>query len=376
MSDTLSTDTELDPVEAPVLESFCTRLLTAAGLLEDHARTVSRNLVEAELRGISSHGVSRLRYYVDKIRSGGINTRPDMRVVREGHAYAVIDADNAPGAPAGVYAMDLCIGKARESGVGLVTVHGGNHFGYAAFYSRLALDHDMIGFTGCNTPAVVAVYGGSEPVLGTNPLSYAVPAGSAPPIIFDGATSTVARGKLVRALATGEPLGEGWALDSGGAPARTAEEALAGTLLAFGDYKGSAIAILVEVLSTLLSGAASSVDAGEIYADPTDPQRIGFFFGAIDISRFADLSEFKKRVDTLSETLRSSRRREGFCEIVLPGELEGRIEAEQTRRGISLAPDLRRELALLQQEFEIPDGADTASSAQTVDRRAGRGTFR
>lgn len=363
MSEVLSTDAGTRLVDASALTEFCTRVLSAAGLTLQDAQTVSRNLVEADLRGISSHGVSRLRYYVDKLRSGGFNARPNMRVVREGPAYAVVDADNAPGAPAGVYAMDLCISKARESGVGLVTVCGGNHFGYAAFYSMRALPHDMIGFTGCNTPAKVAVHGGADPVLGTNPLSYAVPGASGPPLVFDGATSIVARGKLMRALATGGPIGEGWALDGSGAPAHTAEEALSGTLLTFGGYKGSAISILIEVLSALLSGAAASVDAGEIFSRPDDPQKLGFFFGAIDIARFTDVDVFKKRVDELSDLLRSSRPRDGFCEVVLPGEIEGRIEAQQKCDGVQIAPDLRQELSALQSELGIPAGPFERSAA-------------
>ncbi|HUX14210.1 MAG TPA: Ldh family oxidoreductase, partial [Spirochaetia bacterium] len=350
-------------VDAAALQRFCTQVLENSGLLPEHAETVSRNLVDADLRGISSHGVSRLRYYVEKIRSGGFNVRPQLHIVREGPAYAVVDADNAPGAVAGVYAMDLCTRKARESGVALVTVFGGNHYGYAGFYSKRAIEQDMIGFSGCNTPAKVAVHGGADSVLGTNPFSYAVPADCAQPLLFDGATSVVARGKLLRAFMTGEPIEEGWAIDAEGFPARNAEDALAGSLLTFGEHKGSGLSILIEVLSVLLSGAELSVNSGEIFSDPARPQKIGFFFGAIDIGHFADPAQFKRRVDTLSGVLRSGRHRDGCEEILMPGEIETRNELRQHASGIAIAFDVWNELCAFQRELEIDDGPFRVGSA-------------
>jgi LDH2 family malate/lactate/ureidoglycolate dehydrogenase len=336
-----------------VLQEFCVRAFRAAGLNAADAELVSRNLLEAELRGIGSHGVLRLSTYLRKLKEGGFNLEPKVRVLRERAGTALLDGDNGMGAVIGEKAMRLCIEKARAAGIAAVSVRNTNHYGYAAFYGRMAVEAGMIGITCCNTPAKVAVYGGADAVLGTNPICVAVPASE--PFIFDGATSVVARGKIMYYSLAGLPIPAHWACDADGRPTTDAKAALKGVQLPFGEYKGSGIAVVVEILSAALSGARFSHAVGELFSDFEKPQGLGFFFSALDVSAFADPAVFRAGMDELMDKLRSSRLAEGHDEIVMPGELEARAEKSNSRDGITVPPDLLKDLIATAAEYGLPD---------------------
>jgi LDH2 family malate/lactate/ureidoglycolate dehydrogenase len=338
-------------VQASVLQGFCGRAFRAAGVSPTDADLVSRSLIEAELRGIGSHGVIRLSTYLRKIKEGGFNLRPNVRVLRERSGTAVLEGDSGLGAVLGDKAMRLCIEKARNAGIAAVSVRNANHYGYAAFYGRMAVAEGMIGVTCCNTPAKMAVYGGAENVLGTNPLCIAVPATE--PFVYDGATSVVARGKIMYYSISGLPIPSHWAVDPEGRPTTDAKTALKGVQLPFGEYKGSGVAIAVEILSAALSGARFSYAANELFSDYEKPQGLGLFFAAFDVGAFADPAVFRSSMDELMMKLRSSKRAVGHEEIVMPGELESRAEAENRTLGIPLPPDLVKELAATAAEYRL-----------------------
>ncbi|MBD3305548.1 hypothetical protein GF339_04120, partial [candidate division KSB3 bacterium] len=269
-------------VPADRLNAFCSEAFQALNVPEQDADIVASNLVEAELRGLSSHGVMRLHAYLSKLEHAGYNPTPDIRIVRERPSLVVIDGDNGLGAVAGTRAMSLCLEKAKATGIACAAVGGGNHFGIAAFYSMMALNAEMIGISMCNATPKVAVWGSRQPVLGTNPLSIAVPAAKRWPLVFDAATSILARGKIIMADAEGKPLPPGAALDQDGNPTLDPKQALTGILVPFGEHKGSGISIMIDVLSALLSGAFYSMQIPELFSDFSQGQNVGFFFGAID----------------------------------------------------------------------------------------------
>lgn len=341
-------------VRPEVLQAFCVQAFRAAGLGEGEAALVSRNLMEAELRGIGSHGVMRLSTYLRKMKEGGFNLKPEIRILRERAGTALIDGDAGLGAVVGERAMKICIEKARDAGIAAVSVRNGNHYGYAAFYGKMALEAGMIGIACCNTPAKMAVYGGAENLLGTNPLCIAVPATE--PYIYDGATSIVARGKIMYYSIAGLPIPSHWACDSQGRPTTDARAALAGVQLPFGEYKGSGIAIAVEILSAALSGAKFSYAANELFSDYEKPQGLGFFFAALDVGAFAEPEAFRSGMDELLARLRSSKRAEGHEEILMPGELEARAERENLSLGVALPSDLIKDLSTVAAEYGLSEG--------------------
>ncbi|MFA6507221.1 MAG: Ldh family oxidoreductase [Treponemataceae bacterium] len=340
-------------VQASVLQEFCGKAFKAAGVSPSDAELVSRSLIQAELRGIGSHGVMRLSTYLRKIKEGGFNLHPNVRVLRERAGTAVLEGDAGLGAVLGQKAMRLCIEKAKNTGIAAVSVRNANHYGYAAFYGRMAVAEGMIGITCCNTPAKMGVYGGAENLLGTNPLCIAVPATE--PFIFDGATSVVARGKIMYYSIAGLPIPSHWACDTDGRPTTDAKVALKGVQQAFGEYKGSGIAIAVEILSAALSGARFSYAASELFSDYEKPQGLGLFFAAFDVSAFAEPSVFRASMDELMGKLRSSKRAVGYDEIVMPGELEARAEMKNLKEGIPLPPDLLKDMIAIAADYRLDD---------------------
>ncbi|MGE4284798.1 MAG: Ldh family oxidoreductase, partial [Clostridia bacterium] len=323
---------------------FCIEAFKALGVPVEDGTIVADNLIEGELRGLGSHGLSRMKFYINKLAAGGFNPKPNIKIVQDRPSMLVMDSDNSLGAVAGTKAMSMCIEKAKKTGIACAAVNNGNHYGLAAYYSMMALEHDMIGFSVCNTIAKMAVYGGIDPVLGTNPISIAVPAGKSYPLVFDAATSEVALGKVMVADIEGKSIPENWAIDKTGKPTTNAREALEGAILPFGGYKGSGLAIMVDIFSAVLSGAAFGMYTGELRADPEKGQDLGFFFGAMDIASFQEPNLFKERIDQLVKDLKGSRKQKGVEEIYMPGELEYLKKEKLSKDGFEIGPGVLRDL--------------------------------
>jgi len=335
------------------LRDLCAEMFVRLGLPSDDAADVADSLVTADLRGVHSHGVARMDIYIRRLELGLFNPRPSIRVERTGASVAVVDGDNGMGAVVATRCARLASDIAAETGVGVVTARSSNHYGAAAHYLSIPLARNQIGITCSNAPPTTAPFGGREAVIGTNPLGFAVPAGSFPPIVGDLATSAVARGKIVLAHKRGEAIPEGLAVDSEGRPTTDAGAALDGALLTFGGHKGSALAILVEVLAGALSGAKMLRQIPEFFTNLETPSGFGHFFLTIDVSRFMDVEMFLRRVDLMSAMLKACPPADGFAEVITPGERAGRLEAERRRDGIPLPADTRAALDTLARRLNV-----------------------
>jgi ureidoglycolate dehydrogenase (NAD+) len=338
-------------VEQAALTSFCRDVLVAVGLDERDAATVAGSLVAADLRGVATHGVLRLPVYVERMRRGLIATRPSIQVRRTGPATATVDGGNGPGQVVALRAMREAVALAEGAGVGLVSVHGSNHFGAAGWFALHAAERGMIGLALTHAEADVVPFGGRRPALGTNPLAVAVPRGDGPPVLLDMATSGVAMGRVLLARTRGEPIPEDWAVDADGEPTTDPRQVRAVRPMA--GPKGYGLAFVVEVLAGLLSGSRSGTEVRRMYDDFDEPQGIGHFLGAIDPARFVPPEVFAGSVDRLAGQLKATPPAPGFDEVLLPGEPEERAEARHRRDGIPIPEELRRELVALGAAYGI-----------------------
>lgn len=335
------------------LVGFCAALFRAVGLGEDHARIAADNLVEAERNNIPTHGLSRLGAYLAAIERGVIEPCPVITVTRQG-ATGLVDGGNGPGMLIAHRAMSEAIDLARAHGIGLVAVRRSNHFGAAGYLAQMALDHGMIGLALSNASATVAPYGGSAGGFGTNPLAFAAPAGDGAPFLLDMATSVAARGQLRLALTENRPIPPDWAVSTGGRPATTAAEALAGVLLPFGGAKGYGIALMVEILSSMLSGACSGQGVSSMYHEGDRPAGVGHAFLAINIAAFCPVEDFTARFDHFAATLRAIAPLAGGPPVRLPGERRAEDRRITDERGIVLPTALLAELDRLADRLALP----------------------
>ncbi|PRY02410.1 Ldh family oxidoreductase [Allonocardiopsis opalescens] len=358
------------------LRELVRQVFTAAGLTGQDAGAVAEHLVLADLRGVGSHGVSRTAIYVERIGQGLVDPRPRIRVLAETPVSAHLDGGNGPGVVVAGHAMRTAAAKARESGIGAVAVRGSNHCGMLAHYTGEAAAAGLIGFATTSAPASMAPWGGARAYFGTNPLSYAVPVpGGRPDIVFDMATSTVARGKIIMAEKRGERIPAGWALDVDGKPTEDAAAGLAGTMLPLGGAKGSGLALLVDVLSGVLSGAEYGPHIPPLYGNPDRAQNVGHFFLALRPDLFGPAEDFARRMGALAEELAALPTAAGHTRVYLPGEPEAEREAERRARGLPLPAEVRAELAAVARSLGLPEqalaclGADAGTPAGSGEAR-------
>jgi LDH2 family malate/lactate/ureidoglycolate dehydrogenase len=339
-------------IAAGTLTEACMRLLEGAGVPSGQAETVARAIVEADLRGIESHGILRLSAYIHRVLAGTMTAATELRILRARGASLLLDAQNGFGQVAGVQAMAEAMSRAEELGIGFVAVRNAGHFGIAAYYAMMALPRKMIGLVFANAAPSMSAWGGTIPLLGTNPICVAIPTGGDVDIVLDMASSVVARGKIRLAEKKGERIPADWALDSQGLPTTDPAAALQGTLLPIGGPKGYGLALVVDVLSGVLTGS----DFGQHVASTLDYDRqvsTGFVVQALDVSAFADWDEFKADIQGLVADIRNSPRAPGVERIYLPGEIEWLRREERVRRGIPVANSLLQELHDLSEELQV-----------------------
>lgn len=332
------------PLPAGTLIDAAARILERVGVPPAGAARVARNLVTADLRGVETHGLIRLRPYVERIEAGGIAADPEIAVVRDHLATAVLDGGNGLGAVAASAAMELAVEKAAAFGSGLVAARNINHFGAAADYSMTAAEHGMIGFAATNVLALIAPTGASVPMIGNNPLSFAFPGD--PPVVYDSAMSVSTWGRVLVAARRGEPLPEGAFLDDEGRPTTDPAAVLGGgSLLPVAGYKGYGLALCVTLLTGVLAGWLS--DAQLTGHRPDEPGGNTALLGAIDVAAFTDPGEFARRADRIGAEIRTAPRRPGVDRVWLPGEKEAERERERRAEGVPLADAVRADLAAL-----------------------------
>ena len=355
-------------VRAERLKDFCVRVFQKMDVPEENARITAEVLVTADLRGIDSHGVARLRRYRDGLRDGMMVARPEVQVVSETPATALIDAGAGLGQPVSHRAMERAIQKALDVGAGFVTVRNSNHFGIAGYYAMMALEHDCIGISMTNAATLVTPTFGRDAMLGTNPISVAAPAGEELPFVLDMATSTVPRGKLEVYNRLEKPIPLGWATDETGTPtdepARVLENfkqragggllPLGGAGELLGGHKGYGLSLWVDVFCAILSGAAY---ADQVYPKAADgrplPSRIGHFFGAWRVDAFRPVSEFKAAMDDLEHRLKNAPKAEGQTRIYVHGEKEYEEAERRSRDGIPLNPKVAADLRAIGEEVGV-----------------------
>lgn len=345
------------PIDHEHLRTFVERILDAAGVSSGHAAAVADGLVRADMRGVASHGVSRLEVYVKKFEAGGFNPTATVETTRLGSATALLDADHGPGQSAAVAAMDEAMDIASEAGIGTVAVTNSNHFGTAAYYTEYASELDYIGIAMTNVGPDVIPFGGATPFLGTNPLSFSVPTNREFQITLDMATSVVAMGKIQEvARRENSDIPPEWAVDEDGQPTTDPHEAVA--VRPVGGPKGYGLGVMVDVLCGLLSGAGSSQTAGPLYDDYDQSMDLGHFVGAIDVSAFRDAEAFKADVDEYIDQLKAVETREGFDEVMLPGEIETNRYREQREHGVELQASTVASLRDLAEQYDVPFPGD------------------
>ncbi len=313
---------------------------------------MAASLVDADRRGVHTHGLLRLPSYCAEARSGRVVVDAEPTVEQEHGPTAVVDGHGAFGAVTGTVSMDEAVARAEIHGVGFVTARGCNHFGAAAFYSRRAVERGMVGIVATSTPAVMAPWGGAEARIGNNPLSIAapVPEGCAP-FVLDLAQSAVSRGRIKLAELSGESIPDGWALAADGSPTTDPVAALAGTLLPFGGYKGYGLALAIEVLTGVLAGADlgpelinASLTGAASSGSATRLGTVGSLYVAVDPERFVGRKVFAERMGRLVALMKATPPAAGFTEVVVPGELEERSARIAQEAGIALD---QRTVALL-----------------------------
>jgi LDH2 family malate/lactate/ureidoglycolate dehydrogenase len=329
------------------LRRFAESVLARLGSAPAEAALVADNLIDADRRGVHTHGLVRLPSYCAQVESGEVTLGVVPRVVPEQGAVGMIDGQRGFGAIIGSYAVDQAIMRARLHGVALVTVRNANHFGTAAYYARRAAKEGLVGMAATNTPAVMAPTGGIAARLGNNPFAIAapMPAGR-PPFVLDMAQSAVARGRIKLAEMHGVAIPPDWAVGPGGTPTTDPTEALRGALLPFGGYKGYGLALAVELLTGVLSGAALSPElvntgmtgrfSAETAALPNSA--VGNAYLVIDPAAFLGRDEYVARMGRLADEIKATPTVAGVDEVLLPGELEARNEAEADGAGVALEP--------------------------------------
>jgi len=337
------------------LRDYCKSALTKTGMSERKAGIVTDCLIEANLRGVDSHGVRFLPIYVNAIRKGLIDIDSEPKVERETPTTVLINGQAGIGQVIGMYAVKKCVQKAQRHGVGVAGVRNSSHFGIAAYYAMVPVKEDMIGIALSNAPHRMAPWGAKVAYLGTNPFAVAVPTEGNIPFVVDMAVSKVALGKIDRAKEKGESIPEDWALDAEGKPTTVPQKALQGAVLPMAGAKGYAISLLIDMFCGILTGAAFGRYHPNrlLNPDSSGPQDIGHFFAAVKVQNFIPVREFKERMREEVEEIKSLPVAGGFSRVYIPGEIEANKRKERMEKGIPLSDKVLGNLRMLGEELGL-----------------------
>lgn len=339
-------------LSSDALHAWAARVFQTTGMVESDALLAADVLVAANLRGVDSHGILRLKNYIGRLESGLNNPRPQLRIECDSPAALRVNGDNGVGMVVGAYAMRLAIERAREFGVASVAVYRSSHYGMAAYYPLMAVKADMIGFTCANTSSSMPPWGGVVPFLGTNPLAFAAPGD----MVLDMSTTQVSGGKFMIAMRDGKKIPFGWATDRAGNPTDDPQVAWDGLYTPLGGYKGFGLALMVEILSSLLSGAAFGP---HVYQPPQDGKpgadvNVGHFFMAIDVARFCPVAEFQTRMKQLADEIHACEPAPGGEPSTIPGERSSATAEQRQRNGIFLPANVVADLEQIGERRGVP----------------------
>jgi len=357
---------EVKTFSIETLREFSTRVFLHFGLPKADAAQAADVLASADLRGIDSHGVARLTSYFELLSEGLINPKPKIKIVRSTPSTATVDGDNGLGLVVGPQANEIAMDMAEKAGSGWVSIGSTNHFGIAGYYVLKALERDLIGWAMTNSTKLVTPLWGAERMLGTNPIAIAFPAEEEPPIVIDMATCAAAYGKIEMARRRGETIPQGWGINSTGRGTTNPDDIVAGgALLPLGSdrerggHKGYGLAIMVDVLSAVLSGANWGPFTPPFALRQEVPARsvgkgIGHFFGALRIDGFIDAAEFKRQMDDYIRTFRATKPAPGTNGPLIPGDPEREAEQVRRKKGVPLIIPVVEELRAISQKTGIP----------------------
>ena len=342
-----------DRFNPELVKNLAAAIAAKAGVKKADAAILADALVDADVHGTSTHGVSRLNIYIRRIQQRLINPKANLVIERRRGGTLAVDAGNGLGQVQAMKALQKLIPKAKKYGVAAATIRNSQHFGALSYYCNHAAAQDMILFATSGGEPAMSPEGACQAFFGTNPLAASFPTGKGFPVKIDLATSIVARGNIIAAQKRGQPIPPGWALTVDGEPTTDAAAALAGTMLTMAGHKGYALALMVEIFSSVLSGAAVGPAIGSMYKNMDRKQDVGHFFCLLDIAAFMDVAEFKKRLDKAIDEIKSCRKRPGVTEILVPGERSHQKAQQNLAQGIALDEATQKELKTLCEELGV-----------------------
>jgi len=325
----------------------------ATGVPESDSSIFADALIDADVQGTITHGISRLNIYIRRIQKGLINPTANLEVEKQFGSVLTLNANNGLGQVQASKAIDKLIPLARNNGISSCTIRNSQHFGALSYYCNQVAEKNMILFATTNCEPSMAPEGSSEAFFGTNPIGCSFPTGKNYPVKIDLSTSLVARGKIISAQKKGESIPLDWALSENGEPTSDPSEALRGTMLPMAGHKGSALALMVEIFSGVLTGAAIGPEIGSMYNDQDRKQNVGHFFCLMDISAFMDVNIFKERIDHTIDQIKSSKKRPDVDQIFVPGERSYKQAKESLENGIIIEESTQSEIKHLCTELNI-----------------------
>lgn len=328
------------------LRALGVRAFEGLGLPRQDAVDVVDILVLADLFGLSTHGLSRIESYGERLQVGGINRQARIRVDSPAPALRLVDGDNGVGPLVGMHALRAAMQAASECGVGLAFARQSNHFGPISPYGLIAAEAGYASIIGSNATTTIAPWGGTDARVGNSPIGFAVPNPDGAHFLLDMAMSVVARAKIRNALKSGQAIPDTWATDAQGQPTTDPKQALDGFLLPIGGHKGYGLALMVDLFAGLLSNAAYLTHVKSWVDAPDEPQNLGHFFLLIDTRRLGSAQWLTERMNDFAAILHASPAADPARPVIQPGEIELAKLARQRAHGIEVAADV---LALLRQ---------------------------
>lgn len=352
-------------IKAEKLVEFCEEIFKGYGVKPENAKIVAESLVDADLRNVSSHGVIRLAIYVKRLKSHGTNGNPNIVIERETPVSALLDGGNGLGSIVSDKAVKLAIEKIKKSGIAVVGVKNSAHYGAAAYWANKMADEGMVGFSCSNVEPFMAVSGGKGHDIGNNPFSFVFPTKSYGNVCYDVACSKMAGGKILAYALMGKQLPENCFLTKDGKPTTDPHEAE--IPLPFASHKGYGMAVVVEMLTSILTGSAFGKDIGSQYNQINDPNVISHLFLGFRIDLFRDLDSYEKSADEFVEYLRALPKADGVKKIYYPGELENISKKEKLENGLKMKSDLIEELEGFAREAGVPEKLIAEVKAEPIE---------
>ncbi len=335
------------------LKSFIVNVLTKQNVNGEDAEVVADSLVRADLEGVGSHGISRLPVYSKRIEQGRFNTNPSITIEKKGLSVLSVDGDSGLGQVIAYRALQEGIPIAKETGLAAIGIRNSNHFGAASYYCQIACQEKLAIIATTNAPSAIPPWGGKTAFLGTNPIAFGFPVTGQPDVIIDMSASIVAKGKIISAAREGTSIPSNWAIGPDGEPTNDPKMALEGAVLTTGGVKGYGLALAVEILSGILTGAAFGPHINSMYEETSAPANVGHFFLLLDIEKFLPVDVFSGVLKKMLSEIKDSPKIQGVESILYPGERRARSYQEKLEKGIVLPIEVEQELQNLARQLKL-----------------------